>query len=203
MDPIEIDPAGDILLVVGKNHESDAPLLVSSNFLSFSSPVFATMLSERFKEGQDLAASRSNSSPYRLELPEDEYDGMRMLCNLLHLRHDAISPQDRTIENFFQLAKASDKYDCCKALGLVVPTLLMPSGMKKSVRELRHLLPLSYMFDHAMLFALISKNLILKDGSGFISIDPKEIMPGKTSCKFIGDPTIRVAEHARSARGEA
>ncbi len=161
------------------------------------------MLSERFSEGQDFTASQSNSSPYRLELPEDNYEGMRMLCYLLHLRHDAISPQHRTMKNFFQLGKASDKYDCGEALRLVVGTLLMPAEVRTSVWELRQLLPISYMFDNAVLFALISKLLILRDDWGFNSIDPDEIMPGKISCKLIGYATICVAEHARSARGEA
>jgi hypothetical protein len=71
-----IDPDGDVLLQVGSS-EPKAHLLVFSKVLSLASPVFAVMLSPRFKGGIGLRLGNSCEIP----LPEDDLEAMTLLCD--------------------------------------------------------------------------------------------------------------------------
>ncbi|CAK1360673.1 unnamed protein product [Cercospora beticola] len=73
-----IDGDGDVLLVIGATKQS---LRVSSRALSVS-PVFKSMLGPHFREGQQ---PRSTAGPVPILLPEDNYDGTRVMCQMLHL----------------------------------------------------------------------------------------------------------------------
>lgn len=76
---VVIDPDGDVVLAVGDQNEQ---FQVSSQALSKASPVFKATFGPNFREGQQ---ERSSSQPATIELPEDDPDGMRLICLFLHL----------------------------------------------------------------------------------------------------------------------
>lgn len=103
-----IDPHGDVLLQLGStSQKNDMAVLVSSRALSFFSPVFATMFSGRFADGQRL----SSSTPLQLPLSDDDPMAMLALCNIAHHRVPKLPSEDRH-ECFAQFAILCDKYNC-------------------------------------------------------------------------------------------
>lgn len=107
-----IRPGGDLILQV---MNEPIGLLVSSSWLSASSPVFQTMLEGQFSEGR---ATRSTDSPQTIQLPDDSWSGMRDMCALLHLNMDFIREHDWVTTRLLDLAIVSDKYGVAKALQL-------------------------------------------------------------------------------------
>jgi hypothetical protein len=87
-----VDPDGDLILQVGqKESDDDEPsrsgnvqLLVSSEILTITSPVFKAMLCGPFLEGQLVL---SNVNPPVLSLPEDDPGAMELLINVLHYQN--------------------------------------------------------------------------------------------------------------------
>ena len=57
-----VDPAGDLILLVGQK-ENQRPIRVSSKVLSLASPVFATMFGSRYLEGHVLSKQGRFSIP--------------------------------------------------------------------------------------------------------------------------------------------
>lgn len=69
------------------------------------------MLAPRFKEGRELA----HSSTVEIPLPDDEPVPMVILCNIMHMRHDAV-PRKLAADQIIRLAETCDKYACANAV---------------------------------------------------------------------------------------
>ncbi|KAF7197567.1 hypothetical protein HII31_01070 [Pseudocercospora fuligena] len=78
--PTEDKDDSDLILVVGADRQE---LRASSTVLSAHSPVFAAMFGPHFAEGKQLRDPTRNS-PVQVWLPEDDFDGMRLLNGVLH-----------------------------------------------------------------------------------------------------------------------
>ena len=103
---VDIDPEGDVYLVFPKKE-----LRVSSKVLSVASTVFKALLGPKFSEGQAL----SSQLPGRVALPDDDTEAMEAICNVLHHRYYFSIP-DPKARFMVEVAVASDKYDCTKAV---------------------------------------------------------------------------------------
>ncbi|KAI5360468.1 putative SKP1/BTB/POZ domain superfamily protein [Septoria linicola] len=113
---------GDLILHVGGTKDAKRQdvkkLLVSSAILIQLSKVFAAPLGPHFREGQ---ASRSESDPHVIELPEDNANAIEDMCNLLHLNvvGDLSRPKAKSdAPRVLCLAVAIDKYDLVDVLRL-------------------------------------------------------------------------------------
>lgn len=84
---------------------------VSSHLLSYSSPVFKSMLDPHFKEGMTLATSSSVEIP----LPDDDFRAMTTLCRVLHLRTATVESKPDA-EHILAISTLVDKYDCAEAV---------------------------------------------------------------------------------------
>ena len=84
MESIDFTVDCDLTLIVDEILE----LRVSSETLQNASPVLKTMLGPKYAEGQALL-SITSSLP-QVELPDDDPDGMRLLCAALHSRNDLL-----------------------------------------------------------------------------------------------------------------
>src|SRR5450432_969777 len=119
MPLVEIDRHGDVTLQLTKKIDGDPEdgihsLLVSSKVLTLASPVFAAMLSPRFREGQRSASGTLDP----VALPEDDADVMTLLCRILHFDYSAL-PARPDLEVFKNLAILCDKFDCITPLRFV------------------------------------------------------------------------------------
>jgi hypothetical protein len=102
----ELDPAGDLTLVVGRHR-----LLVSSRVLDLACPFFSKMLQPNsFLEGIDQP--NADTPPTKI-VQEDRADTFSLMCRVLH--YHPVSPP-ATIEEYHSLADLSDFYGCGRAL---------------------------------------------------------------------------------------
>lgn len=59
-------------------------LAVSSKILCLASPVFNTMFRSSFKEAVNLMDNKASSTPYFLDLPEDDAEAKTVFCKIIH-----------------------------------------------------------------------------------------------------------------------
>ena len=73
-EPTTIVADGDVCFILA----DESTVRVSS-----ASPIFATMLGDKFKEGQ---SERSACHPKRIDLSDDDPEAMACLCRIVHFR---------------------------------------------------------------------------------------------------------------------
>jgi len=151
----DIDPAGDLVLLVGVDEDSKL-LRVSSRVLTLASPVLSALLSPRFKEGNSLAGSTGLP---QIPFPEDNPEAMEWLCQALHFKikvTDVVSFP--LVKN---LAVLCDKYDLSIALGPWNEHLMQTwRGSVDGVDRHPQLLWVSYALDNQYRFWKTSKELL-------------------------------------------
>ncbi|KAK4494029.1 hypothetical protein PRZ48_015215 [Zasmidium cellare] len=108
MERLDIAPDGDLILVVDDKLE----LLVHTCVLRLTSPVFKAMLGPDFAEGQSHGAA---ANPKRLDLPEDDEEGIRYLCLVLHQANQHL-PETMSTAQLLRFSMMVDKYDCTSAV---------------------------------------------------------------------------------------
>ena len=115
-----IHPQGDIILVTKGPDPKLEPdrLLVKSTFLAHASPVFATMFSDRFAEGQNLSVA----APKEITVDDDPW-ALYVLMKLLHLSHKNVEVKP-TAEQMYDLVILVDKYDCYDSVSLTLTAWL-------------------------------------------------------------------------------
>lgn len=79
-------------------------LRVSSQILRNASTYLSNLFGPNFSEGQNLSSSNSKE----ILVPDDDARAMEMICNIIHLRNDAV-PLSLTPEEVFDVAVAADK----------------------------------------------------------------------------------------------
>jgi hypothetical protein len=167
MPLLEIDRQGDVTLQLTKNsggpEDEISSILVSSKVLSLASPVFAAMLSPRFREGQRSAQGTFDPIP----LPDDDAAAMTVLCHIFHFNYSALSAK-ADLELFKNLALMCDKYDCVMPLSFISEQWLLLWEKTAEKKDLETLLFISYMFDRAERFSTISTRIV-KEFSGNLS----------------------------------
>lgn len=109
---IEIDPAGDLRLLV-KHGAQQITFQVSSKVMTLASPVWRTMLDPTgpFKESQ--------SDNGEITFPDDNSEALLILLLAAHVRFPDV-PQELWYEQLLNVCILCDKYDC---IALVRPWL--------------------------------------------------------------------------------
>ena len=102
---VKISAAADVALV------TDIPFptrfMVQSIFLANASPVFKSMLSGHFSEGQCLA----RSGFVTIQIHDDFDETLEILLNVIHLRHECV-PKELEPSYLYEVAVLCDKYMC-------------------------------------------------------------------------------------------
>jgi hypothetical protein len=115
-DSISIAPDGDVIFIL----VDGVIVRVSSVVLSYASSIFATMLGDKFLEGQH---ERSALHPKRIDLPNDDPEAMVSLCKMIHFHTEDSEilnglPSLQLSVRLLNVAILMDKYDCIDALCL-------------------------------------------------------------------------------------
>jgi hypothetical protein len=155
MQLLEIDHDGDAVLRLNTSEDSNIDILVSSKVLTMVSPVFAAMLSPRYREGQRSASGTLSPIP----LPEDDCDAMIVLCHIFHFKYSEL-PATPDLELFKNLALICDKYDCVSVLKFISEQWLLKWEKASSGEELETLLFISYIFGRPERFSALSARII-------------------------------------------
>ena len=160
----DIDPAGDLLLVLENDEDgwtqTQLSIRVSSKVLSLASPVFAAILSPKFAEGQALLKATSPETP-SISLPDDNSEAVIWLCKALHFKQDLTVTADISALLLGQLAILCDKYDLVAALNSWSHVWLQKwSGTGHRVTGQVALLWISYALGNEEYFWQISRSLM-------------------------------------------
>jgi len=170
----EVDPDGDLLLVVSDN-QTTSHILVSSKVLCLVSPAFRAMLTGPFKESLDLKNKQGNE-PAKQELPDDEPNGMLLLCSLLHFsQHDHL-PQPIPSNVLLSFATVADKYGCTPSLRYVAQPLLASVDIS-TLASRYEMLQASYLLDIPSAFERFSKAVVLGEGRKVWLIEEMSCLP--------------------------
>ncbi|MCJ1397827.1 hypothetical protein MMC11_001023 [Xylographa trunciseda] len=167
---VEIDPKGDVVLVLNCQDEKKK-LLVSSRILSMVSPVFAAMLNSQFKEGLH------NVTPgisHKVSLPDDDAIAFEIICNVIHYRHKHV-PIDPSLEQLVNIAVIADKYELREPLfGYSVVWLQSGiknnTGMKYNAKHCNTILFAAYALDAPEEFARISWEIVLNHVGPYLNL---------------------------------
>lgn len=147
-------------------------LHVSSQVLRSASPVFAVMLGPNFAEGQALL-NADKGAPATLLLPDDDAEGIELLCYAVHHQKWRQTSDDIT-DSIMRFADTVDKYNCCAAVeGILNPVIysLEPSG-----EETAHLAEAICMLDDPTLFRMYTSFLI--ESNRHKEVDDEELKYG-------------------------
>ena len=151
-----VDPDGDVDIILGQPGMLSS-IRVSSKFLSVVSPVFRTMFSPDFSEGQNLSAS----SPREVRLLDDYPEAMIWLLRALHW-HPEVNRKP-----LFYLRKKivylCDKYHCTARLGVYFEPWIhdwLDSCIGKEHRDPLDMLCLSYTLKDPKMFYWSTANVI-------------------------------------------
>jgi len=117
------------------------------------------MFTGHFQEAHDLNKKRTDNQPLRKEFPDDDSDGMLLLCSLLHLAQ--LEPFDQPIlcTVFHSLASLGEKYDCLRSLRYIVDPLLN-RATASDTNQCILLVHASYVLGASSAFESFSKKLI-------------------------------------------
>lgn len=159
----EIDPDGDLVLIVGKDAvtaDRIKKFRVSSVTLMKTSAVFNAMLGPNFREGQ---MSGSVQSKREIELPDDNPGAMGYMCKLLHLKGPL--PLDSS-KNILKLGVIVDKYGCADTIRLQSNGILLLYLDDKRCDKLkyewaRNVTAAAYLLDNPSAFRFATRSLIV------------------------------------------
>lgn len=162
----DVDPAGDLILLVGQGNDQK-PIRVSSKVLSLASPVFATMFGPRYLEGHVLSKQTKSSIP-SFPLPDDHPEAMTWFCRAVHLQMNA-DVLGKNVSLMLKIAALCDKYDASTALSgwtcLLMERLsclmLRDLNTPRKTPAMRYcVLHMSYAFKNHRTFWLSTRNIM-------------------------------------------
>lgn len=120
-------------------------------------------------------------------MPDDNAHALEIICNVIHLRNDAV-PRSLSPKDIFEIAIAADKFDCVVALKYASAIWLNPKGVE-NILELSYLMSAAYILDDAQAFGDITLSMMLnhKDSSLPLADQGAGItdwVPWKVLCKY-------------------
>ena len=177
---VQIATNGDVVLVVGPHRKE---IQVCSFILKNASTYFRAMFGPHFAEGKDL----NSNDPKEVLMPYDNANALEVICNIVHLRNDAV-PQSLSPTEILELAVAADKFDCIVALKHASTLWLNPKSVT-GISELGYLMAAAYILDNAQAFSDITLAMILHHTDSFLPLAEEAIglidfVPWKALCKY-------------------
>ena len=181
-----VDPAGDLILLVGEG-ENQVPIRVSSKVLGPASPVFAAMFSPRYLEGHVLSNQAGLSIP-SFPLPDEDPEAMRWFCRALHLQVDG-NETEIAVGLRLKIATLCDKYRASTALSgwsqfwlrdLADPMVRDPTAPSAHAAKVLYM---SYSFKNHWAFWLVTRDIVyhssLHDIRGLKDRSRNSILPDR------------------------
>lgn len=174
---VNIDAAGDIILVVGPEK---LRLRVKSIFLKAASKLPGTILGPDWKENHILVTGL----PVEIILPEENAMALRCICAILH-HQNRLLPQVMAVNDVLRIAVAANKFGVVDALTFASEFWLSP--VNKGASDLIVLAAAASLFKNAQAFRDITKALVLNYGDSYLALlseDVRSILGDRVFCKF-------------------
>lgn len=167
---ITVAPRGDLFLLVGSSQE---PIRVHSIILQNASARFAALVDPLFEES-NLTVLGGGQTFMQISLPEDDHDGMKTLCRILHSvcrSGEVFSPAQ-----LFDLAILADKYGVAGPTSLATTIWIKQAAIYADHHQLWKLLLATHLIGDAETFQTISRQLIMEYGGSFSALVHDTIM---------------------------
>lgn len=169
---------GDIVLIVGPS-TCPTKIRVQSVALTMGSRVFKAMLGPHFLEGCSREFNGMEGYSKEIVLPDDDVEGMKIVCNVLHHRNNEIPPY-LDGERLLEVAVIADKYDCFEALRFVSAFWFVSWERWASERWTPEDgvfgMTAAYIFNNEVGFRCITNDLIRRHKGSFLSLLTPEIL---------------------------
>ncbi|CAG7958013.1 unnamed protein product [Penicillium salamii] len=165
---VNIDAAGDIILVVGPEK---LRLRVRSLFLKAASKLSGTILGPDWKEGHDILGT---GLPVEIVLPEENATALRCICAILH-HQIKLLPQIMAVNDVLRVAVTANKFGVVDALTFASQFWLYP--LNRGANDLIALAAAASLFKNAQAFRDITKALVLNYGDSYLALLSEDIMP--------------------------
>ncbi|KAI1830678.1 hypothetical protein DTO027I6_3236 [Penicillium roqueforti] len=172
---VNIDAAGDIILVVGPEK---LRLRVKSIFLKTASKLPGTILGPDWKENHILVTGL----PVEIILPEENAMALRCICAILH-HQNRLLPQVMAVNDVLRIAVAANKFGVVDALTFASEFWLSP--VNKGASDLIVLAAAASLFKNAQAFRDITKALVLNYGDSYLALlseDVRSILGDRVFC---------------------
>lgn len=153
-----VAPDGDMLLIIGP---LERRIRVLSIILMNGSKPFSKLLGPDFAEGRALRKHLNNdpSQPVHVPLPEDDFEAILIICNILHGRSRKLAKALNPTE-VLNVAVAADKWDVTIPLSWAAKDWLKCEGITNS-QELWSLMLAAYLLDDVECFGNVTAALVL------------------------------------------
>jgi hypothetical protein len=144
--------SGDFIAILGSEKEGDVEVVVSSQALCISSPVWRTLCFGSFLE----------SAQKRTAFPDDDPDSMLLLFHIAHMKFNKV-PAEMGLSDLHCLTVVCDKYDAAMLLQPWVRnwTEESKSNWKGHSNGIGKLLFVFWVFGDAEAFERAAKDLVL------------------------------------------
>ncbi|RYO00069.1 hypothetical protein AA0121_g13445 [Alternaria tenuissima] len=161
-----LDPKGDVVLRCRKESTgASATFLVSTHILRLASPVFSSMFSATFREGQRLLAE---DCPV-VELEDDDPELVGLMLRVLHYQGSS-ADHKMDAETLARLSHHCDKYDCTRALRPWVQIWLKNVATKdESAKAMGFQILAAFIFDDTLEFRRKSRTATLQLEPSFVA----------------------------------
>ena len=167
----EIYPDGDVIFVSKLHPDAEEyRFRCSLTFLRNASPVFTTMFSGRYVEGQGLSAEH----PKEIHLEEDDPKPLRTMLKLLHLRTIGLPIVMKT-KALAKLTVVVDKYDCLDAVNLTMRNwYLWHRDGCNSLSDCNQLAFIAYTLKMPVEFRRMTRALVCEHNEPFAEVMPAD-----------------------------
>jgi len=125
-----------------------------------------------FQEAQALR--KDQTTILRLDLPDDDPNGMLFLCSLFHFNHSTFFEKPYTTDLLLKLAVVCDKYDCSGAINLMAShlfTLEHEYHEKLDLKSCHQMAAASYFLNNTSSFERFTKELIFGDAANSVNLE--------------------------------
>jgi hypothetical protein len=160
---VPIVATSDVYLLVSLDLKR---LRVSLQILRNASTYFSNLFGPNFAEGQNLSSSDLKD----VLMPDDDARAMETICNIIHLRNDAV-PLSLAPEEVFEIAVAANKFDCASAVKFASILWLKTSVTEvQVVSELAHLMDAAYILDNGDSFGEITLAMMMRHKESYLPL---------------------------------
>nr|POF13329.1 hypothetical protein CFP56_10476 [Quercus suber] len=165
---VSVFEGGNVVLFINGVAGFSEPVGIrcSSHILTMTSPVFKTLL------------TGARDGEIHLHMVDDDGDALLILCNLLHLRNDAL-PSRLPADPLYRVAVLADKYQCSTAVGRATMgwfDRLYRQPIASTSTEINKILQAAYLLDEPMAFVRFSERWVMCEPIGTV-MPPAHISP--------------------------
>ena len=102
----------DLVLILDDEDGGKVDIKTCPHIMANASPFFRVITQSNFSE----AVTLRNDGNFRLPLPETNFEAMKVLSNIFHLRSSHVPMENMSSDLLYEIAILVDRYDCALSI---------------------------------------------------------------------------------------